>query len=832
MATIAFAALGSSVATSGFGFAAGGIAASLFSAGFAIGGAYLDSQFLLPVLFPASSDQRQPIEGPRLDDIPRVAATEGAPLPFLQGRENRVGGVLLWAGELEEVRIETIETVSGKGGGILDDVFGVDPPDFDIRRVRYEYYRSFAIGVADASDGPMEALRRVWADSKLIYWDGDQGEGTFDDIRFYGGDQTSADSLISADPVMLALAGGSAPDVPHFRKMAYYVVERLLLNDFGNRIPTMSALVQENEQRLWSEVLGTVCERYGLSSDQFDFTRIGGCCRGYAVSGVVSGASVIEPILRYKDAFATTENGKVVAFERGLGDVVVVPTSDLVPTREGRRALLSRGRADRPSAVRVRFQDRGRDYQTSQTRATFANGLQNEVTVDLPMPLNPAEARAVAHRIVTRGQFEHENVAITLPPKYRYVTVGTVISTNDGVQPIVFRVDRATHGANGLVQLSGRTTAEGVGQFVAALDDEGDSDISSYVPPLLQVLSAHPGALSRSQSTYPGVQVAVQRLYLVGTQYRGATYYDSPDDVAFSAIKAIPSEAAIWRVIAVEEALRRLGAGYEAVIHWGRTIDVYVDPNNPKKPQSRTYAEVASGANHVILRTGDDFLRPATTLAFINASDQGGGVWRLRDIMIAPYGGDPSAPNVGDDLILIDGSQEFVPLPAIGSDRFLKVVPNLATVADVESLTVENTARNVKAGRISRAWVEPWDTDGNRLLRWQPSLKYPFPMGVGPDPKVSGERFVVELWPFAATTSPYRVVETSNRFYLWEYDDLVEAGYLSSGGWAGSGTVSGSRRGEQIHFRITPYDDTGVAGDQFIYDPDRPISTLERTWPL
>ena len=129
----------------------------------------------------------------------------------------RMGGNIIWAEEIRErKRTERV----GKGGG-------------GQTRTDYSYYGTWAVA---CSAGPAQAVLRVWGDSKLIYDAGSSGNVEVRGARvsWYRGDEEQL-----PDPAIEADVG--AGDVPGHRGLAYVVIEDLPLEDFGNRLPSVTA---------------------------------------------------------------------------------------------------------------------------------------------------------------------------------------------------------------------------------------------------------------------------------------------------------------------------------------------------------------------------------------------------------------------------------------------------------------------------------------------------------------------------------------------------------------------------------------------------------------
>lgn len=145
------------------------------------------------------------VEGPRLTTMRPFMAEEGVPIARVYGTA-RVGGNIIWATRFEELR--RTERQGGKGGGGGAKV------------TTYSYFANAAFALCE---GEIGGVRRVWADGREL----DLSQVT---MRVYrGGEDQPVDPLIEARQ-----GGGNAPA---YRGVAYVVVERFPLGDYGNRIP-------------------------------------------------------------------------------------------------------------------------------------------------------------------------------------------------------------------------------------------------------------------------------------------------------------------------------------------------------------------------------------------------------------------------------------------------------------------------------------------------------------------------------------------------------------------------------------------------------------------
>lgn len=163
----------------------------------------------------------QKSEGPRLADLKIQVSTWGTMIPIVYGAM-RVAGNVIWSTDLRETA--TTEEQGGKGG-----------PDSET--TTYSYHASVAVALCE---GPITAIRKIWANGKLVYNAGDdanldtllESAGFAGNVAIYLGDESQL-----PDPTIEAELG--AGNVPAHRGMAYVVFTNLQLGDYGNRIPNL-----------------------------------------------------------------------------------------------------------------------------------------------------------------------------------------------------------------------------------------------------------------------------------------------------------------------------------------------------------------------------------------------------------------------------------------------------------------------------------------------------------------------------------------------------------------------------------------------------------------
>jgi len=163
--------------------------------------------------------------GPRLDNLKVTSSAYGAPINIVYGGY-RVPGNIIWSSGLEETK--HTEEIGGKGG-----------PSYT--STTYTYKASFAVGLCE---GELQGIRKIYADSKLIYDMSDIADAetliasdlAAESITIYLGSETQ-----TADPTIESYEGSG--NVPGYRGLAYIVFEDFQLAAYGNRTPNITAEV-------------------------------------------------------------------------------------------------------------------------------------------------------------------------------------------------------------------------------------------------------------------------------------------------------------------------------------------------------------------------------------------------------------------------------------------------------------------------------------------------------------------------------------------------------------------------------------------------------------
>lgn len=210
------------------------------------------------VLF-GDQTEGQVIEGPRLNDLSVVTSTYGRGIAIPYGGVPATGNII-WAKDIVEVRTAT-ETGGGGGGKGA-------PSQPSTTQVAYSYFGNFAVAFGE---GPIELIRRVWFDGKLVIdlSEANSGNRLFkhgqDHYRLYFGDETQL-----PDPLIEATEGAGL--VPGHRGMIYIVCENYPLAAHGNSLPRFikAELVTTKTANFAQDAL-TISTPHNRSNTQMDF---------------------------------------------------------------------------------------------------------------------------------------------------------------------------------------------------------------------------------------------------------------------------------------------------------------------------------------------------------------------------------------------------------------------------------------------------------------------------------------------------------------------------------------------------------------------------------
>ncbi len=335
-------------------------------------------------------------EGSRLKELSVTTSSYGTAIPRHFG-QMRAAGTVIWATDLKES-----EEKSGSSKA---------SPSV----TTYAYSASFAVAL---SSRPVERVGRIWADGNLL-------RGAAGDLkvggryRFYSGhgDQ-QRDPLIASD---------RGADCPAFRNIAYCVFEDLQLEDFGNRIPSLTFEVIADSGSI---LLGQMLEQLGRRASS---TQALDGLAGFSDEGgeLASSLAVIDQLY----PMICDGSGEVLtikAADESMAATVQLPEAavdtddDTISSLSGKLARRLNDAGDIPDGLR--YYDVERDYQAGMQRAEGQARPGRSRVMEFPGALRAAKARQLCNSFVQRAAWSGDQLLWRIAEVDAALAPGQVVS--------------------------------------------------------------------------------------------------------------------------------------------------------------------------------------------------------------------------------------------------------------------------------------------------------------------------------------------------------------------------------------------------------------------
>jgi hypothetical protein len=562
---------------------------------------------------------------PRLGDLSVQTSSYGTQVPRIYGTM-RVAGSVVWATDLTE------SSATSGAKGQPDTVFS--------------YSVSFAVAL---SSRPISAIRRIWADGKLIRGD----DGVFKvptGFRVHeGGEDQEMDPLI-----------GSAEGIestPAYRGLAVAVFENLELAEFGNRIPFLTFEVVADDTIDIPAILTDATR--GLIQCDSDQRVLGFAAYGRSMK------AAIEPLI---DCFA------VELFDDGVGlrspgsAATSIAESDFGCSSDGEQApRLQREQAPAqalPAALRLSYYDPARDFQAGEARAIANEQNGNDEQRDISVVLDADAAKSLCEQVLARSWAGRDRLTLRLGPRHLELRPSSQVElplsprrwtvmqcTVDGFV-IVTELRPSWNPAPAVTGDSGRIVPNvqpGIADVSLALFD---------IPQVLDQPSDQPSLLLAASSPAVG-------------------WKSSSVEITTSTQSTVVRTAAQKTVIG--QALSALGDGGPFLIDETLTVDVeLLDPE--QWLVSCDDEALVSGGNLAVL--GNELIQVGQAVPI------GSGRFRLSRLLRGRRGTEwaSGTHSVGERFALIEqAAMRSVPLPdwAVGSEVAARVSGNPATAGAI-----------------------------------------------------------------------------------------------------------------------------------------------------
>lgn len=418
----------------------------------------------------------QKLEQGRISDLTTPKSNYGTSIPWAWGTV-RVGGNLLWSTFLEEDK-----TTKRQGKGAK------------VQTTNYSYYGSFAALLCECPFRPLNRVRRVWANKKLIYSTiggaetiAEGGKFASQYMRIYLGEKAQdLDPLLqNVEPIEnfsfgipndrtkrndFLLAHGIDPATsaytPAYNERAYLVFQRLPLGDFFNSLPTLEAEIVASENCTVGQIVGDIMSlRYPPGS--YDVSAISSpefACKGFFLNSIEAAKNAIQTLQKAYFFEMVERNGvKTYVPLDALRDVITISPGDLA-AHSGSNAqkpfdyeVIEADPTSLPSEVIVSYIDPDLNYDTNEQRSHgqyLSDRNPNPLTISLPIVMSADQAAQVADRTFFLAFNLAKTYKFQLPPAYLDLEIGDLISgLFDGAGLIQVKQNRI--GANLILDIEG-----------------------------------------------------------------------------------------------------------------------------------------------------------------------------------------------------------------------------------------------------------------------------------------------------------------------------------------------------------------------------------------
>lgn len=302
-------------------------------------------------------------DGLRLTELAVQSSQYGSAFPRVHGRV-RVAGTVIWSTDLKERRIR-------EGGG-------KGRPG----TTRYSYSVSFAVAL---SARPIVGVGRIWAEGNLLRGqDGIFTSETGFRLHIGHGDQP-------VDPLIASAEG--IGQCPAYRGLAYAVFEDMALEEFGNRIPSLTFEVIGDEGAISVGSLVGEIARIEAPASEHEVTgwSLAAATRRDAIQAIASGFPL---------ALKEQERSIRAIWHEDLREpAVTIPAHALLPLDANEGRAIDRHRTVAPiGALVLRYYEPERDYQPG-LRRSGASPSGRMLQIDIPAVMSSARAQQRADQL-------------------------------------------------------------------------------------------------------------------------------------------------------------------------------------------------------------------------------------------------------------------------------------------------------------------------------------------------------------------------------------------------------------------------------------------------
>lgn len=234
----------------------------------------------------------------------------GTPIPLIYGQA-RIAGQLIWAAPINRVSTEETTSAGGKGGSTTT-----------YTTTTHSYTADFAVLL---TGNEILGVSKIWLNGKLFYENrpyltGDAlsvAQAAYDNyFEVYPG---NADH--TAPTEMTAIQGAAL--TPAYKNRSYILFKDLPLEEFGNKIPVVTAQVVQYGTGTYRgvvkpmkiplhHIVHDLLQRCGLSADQYDCTQLTKTIDGFAYNGTTQISDVLKQLGNLHDFYSYEDGEKLI----------------------------------------------------------------------------------------------------------------------------------------------------------------------------------------------------------------------------------------------------------------------------------------------------------------------------------------------------------------------------------------------------------------------------------------------------------------------------------------------------------------------------------------
>lgn len=458
MAVMAFGMLGAYLAPAGYvglGYALGSM----------VGGA------LFPQSMPDGPNITQ--EGPRLGDTTVQNSAYGIDIP-VAFNTIRFAGNIIWASEIKET--QHVNTYSSGGGGGKGGGGGGTAT-----QITYTYAVDLGIGICQ---GPITRIKKIWANSKLIY-DVD-GTGTNAAVTIHLGTEVQ-----TADSYIQSIEGSTY--TPAYRGLAYVVFQDYQLAEHGNTIPNFEFEVEVNSgTQTLGGIVEYLCGLAGLSPSQIDVSALTQVVKGFKISNRGTIRQALEPLMTAYYFDCVESEGILKFVVRGNPTPAYIISEDDLDARmssEQPGIPLNSTRLmemELPYEVSVVFMNLNNSYQSGLQYDRRLNTQSNtQKKIELPIAMLDSKAKSIASTILFATWIAKTSYEFKVSRKYTALEPTDPIVIQKGGINYPMRITAKDESLSGVIQFKAESEDSGMWNYTAS------SYVDIPVPPIYFV--ANPG---------------------------------------------------------------------------------------------------------------------------------------------------------------------------------------------------------------------------------------------------------------------------------------------------------------------------------------------------